>query len=50
MIKLKNKHTFLKKYINWAKLMWCNLDLVTLVVSAKNVTKSHYLTKANYLM
>ena len=28
----------------------CNLDLVTLLVSAKTVTKSHNITKSNYFM
>ena len=28
----------------------CNLELVTLLVSAKNVTKLHDVTKSNYFM
>ena len=37
-------------YINNRFLLQCNLDLVTLLVSSKNVTKSHNVTKWNDFM
>jgi hypothetical protein len=38
------------KFQNTAFLIQCNLDLVTLLVSAKTVTKSHNVTKPNDFM
>ena len=37
------------KYV-FASEIQCNLDLVTLLVSAKTVTKSHIVTKSNDFM
>ena len=42
---------FLNSFENGTKLkIQCNLDLVTLLVSVKTVTKSHNVTKSNDFM